>query len=84
MRWVTWEQVGIDRMACAWLIRRFVDPAAEFQFVPVGRQDMPAGAEPFDIPGARFSHHVQAQWILRSLAVALGLVGIRILVLAFA
>ncbi len=34
--------------------------------------------------GARFSHHVQAQWILRSLAVALGLVGIRILVLAFA
>jgi uncharacterized membrane protein YfcA len=34
--------------------------------------------------GARFSHHVQAQWILQSLAVALGLVGIRILVLAFA
>src|SRR5262249_25429785 len=34
--------------------------------------------------GARFSHHVQAQWILRSLAVALGLVGIRILMLAFA
>lgn len=57
MKWVTWEQVGIDRMACAWLIRRFVDPAAEFQFVPVGRQDLPAGAEPFDIPGARLSHH---------------------------
>jgi uncharacterized membrane protein YfcA len=34
--------------------------------------------------GARFSHHVQAQWILRALAIALGLVGIRILVLAFA
>jgi hypothetical protein len=30
MKWVTWENVGIDRIGSAWLIRRFVDPAAEF------------------------------------------------------
>lgn len=56
-RWVTWEQVGVDRMASAWLIRRFVDPQAEFLFVPVGQQPLPEGAEPFDLPGARLSHH---------------------------
>jgi len=56
VKWVTWEQVGIDRIGCAWLIRRFVDPAAEFLFVPVGAP-MPADAEPFDVPGARLSHH---------------------------
>ena len=56
MRWVTWEQVGVDRMACAWLIRRFIDPEAEFLFVPVGRTPLPQGAEPFDIPGVRLSH----------------------------
>jgi hypothetical protein len=57
MRWVTWEQVGVDRMGCAWLIRRFVDTEAEFLFVPVGHQPLPDGAEPFDIPGVRLSHH---------------------------
>lgn len=57
MKWVTWEHVGVDRMACAWLIRRFVDHEATFVFVPVGQQSLPEGAEPFDIPGVRFSHH---------------------------
>ena len=56
MKWVTWERVGVDRMASAWLIRRFVDPGAEFTFVPVGQQPLPEGAEPFDIPGVRLSH----------------------------
>lgn len=56
MKWVTWERVGVDRMASAWLIRRFVDPEAEFTFVPVGQQPLPEGAEPFDIPGVRLSH----------------------------
>lgn len=56
MRWVTWEQVGVDRMACAWLIRRCMDAEAEFLFVPVGHQPLPEGAEPFDIPGVRLSH----------------------------
>lgn len=57
MRWVTWQDVGVDRIGCAWLIRRFVDPDAEFVFVPVGQKPLPEGAEPFDIPGARLSHH---------------------------
>ncbi len=57
MKWVTWEHVGIDRMGCAWLIRRSIDPDAEFVFVPVGQTPLPADAEPFDIPGARLSHH---------------------------
>lgn len=57
MTWVTWENVGVDRMACAWFIRRWVDPHAHFVFIPEGTTDLPDGAEPFDIPGARFSHH---------------------------
>lgn len=56
MKWVTWEQVAVDRMACAWFIRRFVDHEAEFLFVPVGQHPLPDGAEPFDIPGVRYSH----------------------------
>ncbi len=57
MKWVTWEYVGVDRMASAWLIRKFIDPQAEFEFVPAGQKPLPAGAEPFDIPGVRYSHH---------------------------
>jgi Chromate resistance exported protein len=57
MKWVTWADVGVDRMACAWLIRRAIDPEAEFLFVPADQQPLPEGAEPFDIPGVRLSHH---------------------------
>jgi hypothetical protein len=57
MKWVTWEHVAVDRMACAWLIRRFIDPEAAFRFIPVGQQPEPGADEPFDIPGARLSHH---------------------------
>jgi hypothetical protein len=57
MKWVTWEQVGVDRMACAWLITKYLDQEAEFLFVPVGQKPLPEGAEPFDIPGVRLSHH---------------------------
>ena len=57
MRWVTWEEVGIDRMACAWLIRTRIDPDAEFLFIPQGSGEIPEDAEPFDIPGTRLSHH---------------------------
>jgi hypothetical protein len=56
MKWVTWEKVGIDRMGCAWLIRRHIDPKAKFLFIPRDAA-LPDGAEPFDIPGARLSHH---------------------------
>jgi hypothetical protein len=56
MKWVTWEKVGVDRMACAWLIRRLIDPQAEFDFVPAGYKPLPPDAEPFDIPGVKYSH----------------------------
>ncbi len=56
MNWVTWENVGVDRMACAWLIRKQIDPQAEFIFVPAGTKPLPVDAEPFDIPGVRYSH----------------------------
>ena len=57
MKWVTWENVAVDRMACAWLIRRFIDPQAEITFIPAGHKPLPEGAEPFDIPGVKYSHH---------------------------
>ena len=57
MKWVTWENIGIDRMACAWLIRRWIDREAEFMFIPFRQAPLPEHSEPFDIPGARFSHH---------------------------
>jgi hypothetical protein len=57
MKWVTWENIGVDRMACAWLIRRQIDPAVEFTFIPVGAKPSPKDGEPFDIPGSRYSHH---------------------------
>jgi hypothetical protein len=57
MKWVTWENIGVDRMGCTWLIRRFIDPAAEFVFVAPSMTPLPEGAEPFDVPGTRLSHH---------------------------
>jgi hypothetical protein len=44
-------------MACAWLIRRSIDAQAEFIFIPAGQKHFPPDAEPFDIPGAKYSHH---------------------------
>lgn len=53
--WVTRPRPGVDRMASAWLIRRFIDPEARFAFVP-DRQAVPADAIPFDMFGVEFSH----------------------------
>jgi hypothetical protein len=55
MRWVTRRGVHIDRAACAWLLRRFVDTEAEFVFVsdPV---EVPDGATPFDMRGVALGH----------------------------
>ena len=57
MKWVTWMNIGIDRMACAWLIRRRIDPDAQFLFIPEGSAAVSDDATPFDIPGAHLSHH---------------------------
>jgi hypothetical protein len=57
MKWVTWQNIGIDRMACIWLIRRWIDPKAEFAFIRTGEKPSPKLGEPFDIPGEHYSHH---------------------------
>lgn len=57
MNWVTWENIAVDRMGCIWLIHRWIDAKAQFLFVPMGKKPLPKNAEPFDIPGTRFSHH---------------------------
>jgi hypothetical protein len=56
MKWVTWENIGVDRMGCGWLIVRFIDPDAVFTFIPAGQSPLPDGYEPFDIPGVRLTH----------------------------
>ena len=60
MKWVTRAHVHVDRVACPWLISRFVDSAAEFLFVPKSRIDQvvrETGAVPFDAPGVELGHH---------------------------
>jgi hypothetical protein len=57
MKWVTWQNVGVDRIGCAWLIRKHIDAKAEFLFIPEGSTKVPTGTEAFDIPGVRLSHH---------------------------
>jgi hypothetical protein len=60
MKWITRERVKVDRVACPWLIRKFIDPGAEFLFVPAERVLEAAQREsaiPFDVPGVEFGHH---------------------------
>lgn len=59
MKWVTREHPKIDRIACPWLIARFIDKEPEFLYVPSGdvlRVANETGAIPYDIPGVEFSH----------------------------
>ena len=56
MRWATRAECHVDRAACAWLLRRFIDPEAEFVFV-TDPDDVPEGATPFDMRGVELSHH---------------------------
>jgi hypothetical protein len=59
MKWITRSHVHVDRVACPWLITRFVDSDAEFLFVPKSRVLEIAekeGAIPFDTPGAKLHH----------------------------
>jgi hypothetical protein len=60
MKWVTRSHVHVDRVACPWLIKRFVDNEAEFLFVPVSQVEKVAsetGAIPFDAPDVELGHH---------------------------
>ena len=59
MKWVTRERPKIDRIACPWLTRKFIDKEAEFLFVPpreVAAVAKETGAIPFDVPGVELSH----------------------------
>jgi hypothetical protein len=60
MKWVTREHVKVERVACPWLIRRFIDPQAEFLFVPADQVLAVAAREaaiPYDVAGAELGHH---------------------------
>jgi len=60
MKWLTRSHVHVDRVACPWLIARFVDNKAEFLFVPKSQVDKvvaETGAIPFDAPGVELGHH---------------------------
>ena len=60
MKWITRERVRVDRVACPWLIKHFVDKDAEFLFVPAGQvldEARRRGATPFDVQGVELGHH---------------------------
>jgi hypothetical protein len=60
MKWVTRAKARVDRIACPWLIRRFIDREAEFLFVPDSKVMDTArreGATPYDVPGVELGHH---------------------------
>lgn len=57
MRWVTREKVKVDRAACPWLIRRFIDPEAEFVFLSHDTDWSSVDGTVFDTPGAELGHH---------------------------
>jgi hypothetical protein len=75
MKWVTRKNAKVDRIACPWLIRRFIDPAAEFLYVlpdevlSVGTRE---GATPFDVPGVELGH-VEERCSFESILVKYGL-----------
>jgi hypothetical protein len=60
MKWITRSHVHVDRVACPWLITRFIDNEAEFLFVPknqIASVAAETGAIPFDAPGVELGHH---------------------------
>jgi hypothetical protein len=60
VKWVTGARPKIDGIACSWLIRQFVDPVAEIQYVPADQALAVAdreGARTFEVPGGEFGHH---------------------------
>ncbi len=62
MKWITRERVKVDRVACPWLITKFVDKEAEFFFVPADKVMSEAerlGAIPYDVPNVELGHHGQ-------------------------
>ena len=76
MKWVTRKNANVDRVACPWLIRRFVDPDAEFLYVPaeeVGAVAERESAIPYDVQGAELGH-VDGRCSFESIMVKYGLI----------
>lgn len=60
MKWITRERPKIDRIACPWLVTRFIDESPEFLYVPSGavmKVAQETGATPYDVPGVELGHH---------------------------
>ena len=77
MKWVTRENAKVDRIACPWLVRRFIDKDAEFLYVPA--DEVPAiaerdGAIPYDVPGVELGH-VDGRCSFESIMLKYGLGG---------
>jgi hypothetical protein len=76
MKWVTRSHVHVDRVACPWLITRFIDAEAEFQFVPasqIERVVRETGAIPFDAPGVELGHDPEEHCSFESIILKYGL-----------
>src|SRR5882762_3346422 len=75
MKWITRQNANVDRVACPWLVKRFVDPDAEFLFVPgseVMSKAEQEGAIPYDVPGVELGH-VDGRCSFESIAMKYGL-----------
>ncbi len=75
MKWITREDAKVDRIACPWLIRKFVDKDAEFLYVPANQVKSVAereGAIPYDVPGVELGH-VEGRCSFESIVVKYGL-----------
>jgi hypothetical protein len=58
MKWITREKVKVDRVACPWLIKKFIDPEAEFIFLPANTDwSTITGGNVYDVPGCELGHH---------------------------
>src|SRR5512136_496037 len=76
MKWITRSHIHVDRVACPWLITRFVDNEAEFLFVPVGQVEKvvkETGAIPFDAPGVELGHGPDGRCSFESIILKNGL-----------
>lgn len=56
MRWITRQNIHVDRTSCPWLIRKYIDPGAEFEFVPAGTDAATLDGHTFDMRGGEYTH----------------------------
>lgn len=84
MKWISREKVKVDRVACPWLIKTFIDPDAEFLFVPADRVLSIAAEQSaiaYDVPGGKYGHH-EGRCSFEALVAGYGLTDPALLLLA--